>query len=505
MRSLKQKLLKLIKYSVLISGFFLVFSYALAQDFNIDLKLGFKNDSVKTLQQYLNSQGFVVALSGPGSPGNETPIFGSLTKQALIKFQEYYSNEILKPLGLNRGTGNFFASTRNFINLQASQGIPLKFNSVPAVIPVSTTTPVQKIIYTGGYASGGGGGSVSVVTQSPVINFNNIVKTYGDGSFVLQPVSDSPGSFSFTSGDTNIASVSSNSVSIIGAGTTTITALQNASGNYSSGSASATLTINKKAPTVTWSNFTMPFLSLSAASNANPFPLTLDSSPVSDSPGTFYLASGDPSMFSVNASTGIISALQNIDASVTPSVTLTIGQNASANYNATSVTATITLTKPNLCLPTNPCQYGGSCSVGFGGQTYNGFTCTCANNMTGKTCNVATDQCAPHPCNNGGTCTRTSTLGLGAPLNSYTCSCPSGYSGATCDLSSYACDGSQGQSCYNGGTCQPDAFGGNCSCVYPFEGTYCQNISGNAAAYKNSEVRFASVRYPVSTFACYLN
>ncbi len=85
-------------------------------NFTRDLKLGDSGPDVKKLQEYLNSQGFIVAQTGPGSPGNETEYFGSLTKEALIRFQEAYKNKILSPLGLTRGTGYFGKATRDYIN-----------------------------------------------------------------------------------------------------------------------------------------------------------------------------------------------------------------------------------------------------------------------------------------------------------------------------------------------------------------------------------------------------
>ena len=51
------------------------------------LKLNSNNNEVKELQKYLNSHGFVIALTSAGSVGNETTKFGHLTKEALIKFQ----------------------------------------------------------------------------------------------------------------------------------------------------------------------------------------------------------------------------------------------------------------------------------------------------------------------------------------------------------------------------------------------------------------------------------
>lgn len=51
------------------------------------LKLNTINNDVKLLQIYLNTHGYPIALSGPGSQGHETNKFGSLTKKAIIKFQ----------------------------------------------------------------------------------------------------------------------------------------------------------------------------------------------------------------------------------------------------------------------------------------------------------------------------------------------------------------------------------------------------------------------------------
>jgi peptidoglycan hydrolase-like protein with peptidoglycan-binding domain len=46
------------------------------------------SSDIKLLQQFLNTHGFQVAPSGPGSPGSETSIFGNKTYQAVIKFQK---------------------------------------------------------------------------------------------------------------------------------------------------------------------------------------------------------------------------------------------------------------------------------------------------------------------------------------------------------------------------------------------------------------------------------
>ncbi len=84
--------------------------------FSRDLTLRRTSPDVQALQKYLNGNGFIVASSGAGSPGNETNYFGSLTRSALIRFQEAHAAEILTPVGLMKGTGYFGPSTRLFIN-----------------------------------------------------------------------------------------------------------------------------------------------------------------------------------------------------------------------------------------------------------------------------------------------------------------------------------------------------------------------------------------------------
>ncbi len=52
-----------------------------------NLVLGTISPEVKALQILLNTHGYVLTTSGPGSPGQETDKFGSLTRAAIKKFQ----------------------------------------------------------------------------------------------------------------------------------------------------------------------------------------------------------------------------------------------------------------------------------------------------------------------------------------------------------------------------------------------------------------------------------
>lgn len=56
--------------------------------FNKDLYLGLNDSDVKLLQQTLNKNPLTqVAITGAGSPGQETSVYGPLTKAAVIRFQ----------------------------------------------------------------------------------------------------------------------------------------------------------------------------------------------------------------------------------------------------------------------------------------------------------------------------------------------------------------------------------------------------------------------------------
>lgn len=69
-----------------------------------DLKLGMQGDDVRSLQQFLNANGHVLAKTGVGSPGNESTIFGLLTKRALLAYQKAH--------GITPASGYFGPLTR---------------------------------------------------------------------------------------------------------------------------------------------------------------------------------------------------------------------------------------------------------------------------------------------------------------------------------------------------------------------------------------------------------
>jgi peptidoglycan hydrolase-like protein with peptidoglycan-binding domain len=74
--------------------------------FTKNMTVNTRSTDIMTLQQFLNRNGYPVATSGPGSLGNETNYFGTLTFKALIRFQ--------RSVGLP-ATGYFGPMTRELI------------------------------------------------------------------------------------------------------------------------------------------------------------------------------------------------------------------------------------------------------------------------------------------------------------------------------------------------------------------------------------------------------
>lgn len=82
---------------------------------SINLKFGQKGEAVLCLQGFLKNQGKEIY-----PEGLVTGYFGSATQRAVIRFQERYTVEILKPFGLAQGTGFVGNKTRAKINQMLS-------------------------------------------------------------------------------------------------------------------------------------------------------------------------------------------------------------------------------------------------------------------------------------------------------------------------------------------------------------------------------------------------
>lgn len=96
--------------------------------FKSNLNLGFQGTEVQELQKCLAN------LSDVFPEGEINGYFGQKTKEAVIKFQEKYADEILKPGGLTKGTGLVSKNTREKLNEvcfgKTTESFPLKFSLI---------------------------------------------------------------------------------------------------------------------------------------------------------------------------------------------------------------------------------------------------------------------------------------------------------------------------------------------------------------------------------------
>ncbi|XP_074154067.1 sushi, nidogen and EGF-like domain-containing protein 1 [Sminthopsis crassicaudata] len=116
----------------------------------------------------------------------------------------------------------------------------------------------------------------------------------------------------------------------------------------------------------------------------------------------------------------------------------------------------------SVCLNLRPCLNGGKCidDCITGNPSY---TCSCLAGFTGKKCHLDVNECASHPCQNGGTCTH--------GVNTFSCQCPPGFKGPTCGTVESPCDT---KDCQNGGECQAGNGTAECVCQPGYTGENCE-------------------------------
>ena len=177
--------------------------------------------------------------------GRGTPVYGDF----VVANKTYGAAAFLPTLPTTTSSGafTFTSSNTSVATVNSTTGL------VTVVAPGSTeiiATQAQTLTHTASSIRT----TFVVDPASPVISaMPAITKAYGSAAFTLTaPTSNSSGAISYTSSNTAVATIDSNTrlITLTGAGTTTITASQAATSTYTSAGTSTTLTV-ENAPEIT--------------------------------------------------------------------------------------------------------------------------------------------------------------------------------------------------------------------------------------------------------------
>lgn len=195
---------------------------------------------------------------------------------------------------------------------QAASGI---YAATTATIPVTVSDP-SKLAPTITWVSG----------------YN---KTKGQPSFALPvPVSTSNGTYTYYSSNPSVATVSGNTVSIIGDGQTTLTAIQASTTNYRSASISAPMIVGLVSNTTpTLSGFANQTKTITDGT----YTIT---APISASSGAFTYISSNPAVATISGTTVTLVGLGT--------TTISAIQDPATGYNGATTSATLTVLNPNI-------------------------------------------------------------------------------------------------------------------------------------------------------------
>lgn len=231
----------------------------------------------------------------------------------------------------------------------ASSGLPVSFlSSDPSVATVSgntvtivgqgSTTIMALQAGDKNFAAADPVYQLLVVKLDQSISLTLPVKTFGDPAFTLPATASSGLTIAYTSDDEHVAKVSGNTVTIVGAGTTDITATQAGNGAYNPAPVVVrTLTVNK-------ADQTIAFVQPAAVRYADP---AFDLEASSESGLAITFTSANENVATVSGSTVTIVGAGTTD--------ITASQAGNANYNAAAnVIRTLTVNKADQSITFEP-------------------------------------------------------------------------------------------------------------------------------------------------------
>ena len=168
--------------------------------------------------------------------------------------------------------------------------------------------------------------------------------TYGDASFSIAPYAPTTDSttvpFTYTSSNSAVATINSNGtvITVVGQGYTTITASQDASGNYAAGSTTTSFLVNRAAPTFLRA-FTIPNKTFGVDASFLLLPLT---DGLDNTDGAYSFTSSNSEIVAISAD-GLSANILGYT-TVTP-ITIYVAIDACGNYAASSTSGTVSISR----------------------------------------------------------------------------------------------------------------------------------------------------------------
>jgi predicted GH43/DUF377 family glycosyl hydrolase len=295
---------------------------------------------ILALQQFLNRDGFPVAVTGVGSPGHETDIFGSHTFRALVSFQ---ASHLLPPTGFLGPLTRARIAALTAINAPPSTSPSSSTAaSLTSAAPANTspgfnTTPLPgfapgQIIFGGGASANEGGGASTPDTTPPTVSLTvpSSGATVGGSAVTLTATASdnvAVANVQFKVDGTNIGSAITsspytttwNSTGVADGAHTLYAVAEDASGNYATSSISVTVdntppvvntTVPSSGSTVSGSGVTLTASSsdnvavtgvqfkvdganIGASGTTSPYSITWDSTSVVDGSHTISAVARD--------------------------------------------------------------------------------------------------------------------------------------------------------------------------------------------------------------------
>lgn len=250
--------------------------------------------------------------------GIATMTLNVIKANPIITFNDITKNYLDPDFNLSATSSSTGAFTYTVSNTEIGTLSDTTFSIIGAGASIVTVNQAADSNYNSGVATM----TLTVNKLNQAISFLDITKTYGSEDFNISATSSSSGAYIFTITNNSVATVSSNTVSLVAVGSTLVTVNQAADSNYNSGTATMTLTITKANPTISFNdldkNITDPNFNLSAISNSS---------------GGLSFIITDNTIATVIGSTVSILAVG--------ATFITVNQSADSNYN--SGTATMTL------------------------------------------------------------------------------------------------------------------------------------------------------------------